>query len=70
MITIRRILLLVAEFLFLRKCLPLVLFVGWQALPLLADNVRDLRIRKAWVLSNDVRLMVLTIKDESYGWSV
>ena len=66
LIAIRWVLLLVANLLFLCKRLPPVLFLGWLVLPLLANDLRYFRVRKAWVLSNYGSLMMLSIQDKSY----
>jgi hypothetical protein len=65
LIAIRWILLLVTNLLFFCKRLPPVLLLGWLILPLLANNLRDFRIRQARMLSNYGSLMMLSIQDES-----
>lgn len=49
------------KFLFLGKSLPLVLHFDRLIAPLLSDNLGNLRIGKAWVLSYDLSLMMLAI---------
>jgi len=43
------------------KRFPLVLDLGRLVLPLLADDLGDLWIGEAWVLSNYLGLVVLTV---------
>lgn len=64
LVTIGGILLLVAEFLLFSKGFPLVLDFRSLIAPLLADYLGDFRVCKAWVLGNDLALMMLAIKNE------
>ena len=50
-----------ADFLLFSKSLPLVLDFCGLVLPLFADDFRDLRIRKARMLSDYARLVMLSI---------
>lgn len=59
-----------AELLLFGESFPLVLHFDCLVAPLLADNLGDFRIGKAWVLGNDFALMMLAIKDECYDMSV
>lgn len=65
LIPVSWILLLMAEFLFLSKRFPLVLGLWRLILPLLANDLGDLWIGKTRVLGNNLRLVLLTIEDES-----
>lgn len=49
------------KLLFLSECFPLVLDFRGLVLPLLADDLGDFWIRKAWILGNNVGLMVLAV---------
>ncbi len=51
---------------YLSKTLPLVLHLNRLVSPLLSNDLRNLGIGKSRVLGNDLALVVLTIKDESY----
>jgi len=61
LVSIGRILLLVAKLLLFGQCFPLVLHVERLVLPLLADDFGDLRVREPRVLGDDAGLMVLTV---------
>lgn len=44
--------------------LPLIFHVRWLVMPLLADELRYLRIREAGILSNYMSLVVLAVENE------
>lgn len=55
-----------AEFLLFCKSFPLVLNFDRLAAPLLADDLGYLWVGEAGMLSDDLGLVVLTVKDECY----
>ena len=61
LVAVCRILLLMADFLLFSESLPLVLDFCGLVLPLFADDLGDLRIRKARMLSDYARLVMLSI---------
>ena len=65
LVTVRRILLLMADLLVFRKRLPLVLDFWGLVLPLFADDLGDFRVGETGVLGDYVGLVMLTVQDES-----
>ena len=57
---------MVTKLLLFCKRFPLVLDLGGLVLPLFADDLGDLWVGKAGILSDDLGLMVLTVQNESY----
>ena len=53
-----------AKLLLFGKSFPLVLNFNGLIAPLLTDDLRDLWIRKPRMLSNDLGLVMLAVKDE------
>jgi len=53
--------LLVAKLLFFSEPFPLVLDLDRLVLPLLADDLGDIGVRKAWILRDDLSLMMLAV---------
>lgn len=51
---------------YLSKLFPFVLHVQGLFAPLFANDLGYLGVRESWVLRNDLGLMMLAIKDESY----
>lgn len=50
----------------LSKVLPDFLFLVTFGLPLLANNLGNVRIAESWIATDDSLLMVLPIKDKRY----
>ena len=65
LVSIVGVLSLMARFLLFRKFLPGILDLVGLETPLLADNLRYVRIRKARVPGHDLGLAVLPIENES-----
>jgi len=66
LIAIIWILLSMTELFLFGQSLPLAFLFDALPLPLLTDDLGDLRVRETWITSDDIQLMVLSIQDEGY----